>query len=185
VINSQVSALSAGTMLVSITIGGNDAGFSSVMETCVLSLTSTCVSAVAAAERVATTQLPAMLANTLQAIRQHAPNARIVLLGYPDLYDLSKSGTCIGLSTQDRIALNAGADTLDTVLSAAVTNAADPRIVYADVRSQFAGARDLRLGQLAALGGHPVDQLVLPSHRVRSDTGLPAGLQQEREVSPG
>ena len=185
VINSQVSALSAGTMLVSITIGGNDAGFSSVMETCVLSLTSTCVSAVAAAERVATTQLPAMLANTLQAIRQHAPNARIVLLGYPDLYDLSKSGTCIGLSTQDRIALNAGADTLDTVLSAAVTNAADPRIVYADVRSQFAGARDLRLGQLAALGGHPVDQLVLPSHRVRSDTGLPAGLQQERGVSPG
>ena len=172
-INSQVSALSAGTMRVSITIGGNDAGFSSVMETCVLSLTSTCVSAVAAAERVATTQLPAMLANTLQAIRQHAPNARIVLLGYPDLYDLSKSGTCIGLSTQDRIALNAGADTLDTVLSAAVTNAADPRIVYADVRSQFAGHEICDSGSWL----HSVDILSISSSYHPTASGQIQGYQ--------
>ena len=138
VINSQVSALSAGTTLVSITIGGNDAGFSSVMETCVLKSTNTCLSAVAAARAFAATQLPARLTSTLQAIRQRAPSARIVLLGYPDLYDLSKSGTCIGLSTQDRTALNSGADALDTALQAAVTRAADPGIVYADVRGQFA-----------------------------------------------
>jgi lysophospholipase L1-like esterase len=99
VIGSQVSALSAATTLVSITIGGNDAGFSSVMETCVLSSTSTCLSAVAAAKAFAATQLPARLTSTLQAIRQHAPNARIVLLGYPDLYNLSRSSTCIGLSS--------------------------------------------------------------------------------------
>jgi lysophospholipase L1-like esterase len=159
VINSQVSALSAGTTLVSITIGGNDAGFSSVMETCVLSFTSTCVNAVTAAEAFATTQLPAKLASTLQAIRQHAPNARIVLLGYPDLYDLSKSGSCIGLSTQDRIALNAGADTLDNVMSAAVTKAADPRIVYADVRSQFAGHEICDSGSWL----HSVDLLAISS----------------------
>jgi hypothetical protein len=61
-----------------------------------------------------------------------------VVLGYPDLYDLSKSGSCIGLSTQDRTALNSGADALDTALQAAVTRAADPGIVYADVRGQFA-----------------------------------------------
>src|SRR6202158_5098056 len=47
VLSSQVSALSASTTLVSITIGGNDAGFSSVMETCVLSSTSTCLNAIA------------------------------------------------------------------------------------------------------------------------------------------
>ena len=160
VISSQVSALSAGTTLVSITIGGNDAGFSSVMETCVLSSTSTCVSAVSAAEAFATTQLPGRLASTLQAIRQHAPNARIVLLGYPDLYDLSKSGFfCIGLSTQDRIALNAGADTLDSVMSAAVTKAADPRIVYADVRAQFAGHEICDSGSWL----HSVDLLAISS----------------------
>ena len=68
VISSQVSALSAGTTLVSITIGGNDAGFSSVMETCVLKSTTTCLSAVAAARAFATTQLPARLTSTLQEI---------------------------------------------------------------------------------------------------------------------
>ena len=50
VIGSQVSALSASTTLVSLTIGGNDAGFSSTMETCVLKSTSSCVSAVSTAE---------------------------------------------------------------------------------------------------------------------------------------
>ena len=48
VLSSQVSALSASTTLVSITIGGNDAGFSSVMETCVLESTGSCLSAVSA-----------------------------------------------------------------------------------------------------------------------------------------
>jgi lysophospholipase L1-like esterase len=138
VISGQVSALSAATTLVSVTIGGNDAGFSGVMETCVLHSTSTCLSAVAKAKDFVAKQLPARLASTLQAIRQHAPSARIILLGYPDLYDLSKSGTCIGLGTQDRTALNSGADALDSALLAAVSTAADPGIVYADVRSQFA-----------------------------------------------
>ena len=137
VIGSQVSALTTGTTLVSITIGGNDAGFSSVMETCVLRSTSSCLNAVATAEAFVTTQLPARLTSTLQAIRQHAPNARIVLLGYPDLYDLSKSSTCIGLSTSDRIALNAGADALDSALSAAAQGSQNT--VFADVRGQFAG----------------------------------------------
>jgi lysophospholipase L1-like esterase len=136
VINSQVSALSAGTTLVSITIGGNDAGFPSVMETCVLRSASSCLSAVGAAEAFAATQLPARLASTLQAIRQHAPNARIVLVGYPNLYDLSKSGTCIGLSTSDRTALNSGADALDSALSAAAQRSRNT--VFADVRPQFA-----------------------------------------------
>jgi lysophospholipase L1-like esterase len=134
VISSQVSALSGSTTLVSITIGGNDAGFSSVMETCVLSSTSTCLSAVASAEDFVIHKLPALLTATLQAIRAHAPNARIVLLGYPELYDLSRSGTCIGLSTRDRTALNDGADTLDNALQAAATGNA----IWADVRGQFA-----------------------------------------------
>jgi lysophospholipase L1-like esterase len=135
VINGQVSALSASTTLVSITIGGNDAGFSSVMETCVLRSTSTCLSAVATAKDFAIHTLPRLLANTLQAIHAHAPNARIVLLGYPELYDLSKSSTCIGLSTRDRTALNDGADALDNTLQAA---AAGNNAVWADVRGQFA-----------------------------------------------
>ena len=136
VISSQVSALSASTTLVSITIGGNDAGFSSVMETCVLRSTSTCVNAVSNAEAFVTSQLPARLHATLAAIRARAPAAKIVVLGYPDLYDLSKSGSCIGLSTKDRTALNGGADDLDSALASAAAANGD---VFADVRPQFAG----------------------------------------------
>ena len=136
VLSSQVSALSASTTLVSITIGGNDAGFSSVMETCALSLTSTCLNAVAAAEAFVADQLPARLDQTLQTIRADAPSATVIVLGYPDLYDLSNSGTCIGLSTKDRTALNQGADDLDGALQAAAQANND---TFADVRSQFAG----------------------------------------------
>jgi len=136
VLSSQVSALSASTTLVSITIGGNDAGFSSVMETCVLASTSTCLNAVAKAESFVAGQLPALLDETLTTIRADAPNATVVVLGYPDLYDLSKSGTCIGLSTKDRTALNQGAEDLDNALQAAAQANAD---TFADVRGQFAG----------------------------------------------
>ena len=136
VLSSQVSALSTSTTLVSITIGGNDAGFSSVMETCVLGSTSSCLTAVSNAEAFVGGTLPARLSTTLQTIRAHAPNAKIVLLGYPDLYDLSKSGTCIGLSTQDRTALNGAANALDSALSTAATANGD---TFADVRGRFAG----------------------------------------------
>ncbi len=136
VLSGQVSALSASTTLVSITIGGNDAGFSSVMETCVLSSTSTCLNAIAVAETFVADQLPARLDQTLQTIRADAPYATVIVLGYPDLYDLSKTGTCIGLSTNDRTALNQGADDLDGALQAAAQANHD---TFADVRGQFAG----------------------------------------------
>jgi lysophospholipase L1-like esterase len=135
VLSSQVSALSPSTTLVSITIGGNDAGFSSVIETCVLRSTGSCLNAVSAAHTFIADKLPARLNTTLQTIRAHAPAAKIVLLGYPDLYDLSKSRTCIGLSTRDRTALNRSANELDSALyTAAVTNGD----TFADVRGQFA-----------------------------------------------
>ena len=48
---------------------------------------------------------------------------------------MSESSTCIGLSTQDRTALNGGADDLDTALATAAAKNLD---TFADVRSQFA-----------------------------------------------
>jgi lysophospholipase L1-like esterase len=137
VLSSQVSALSASTTLVSITIGGNDAGFSSVMETCVLASTSSCLNAVAAAEAFITSQLPGRLNQTLQTIAADAPYARVVVLDYPELYDLSRSSFfCLGLSTSDRTALNRGADELDGAIQAAAQANGD---TFADVRGQFAG----------------------------------------------
>jgi lysophospholipase L1-like esterase len=134
VINSQLAALSSATTLVSITIGGNDVGFSSVMETCVLYPTSTCVAAITAAESKVSSQLPAELDSVLAAITARSPGARVVVLDYPHLYDLSKSATCIGLSTTDRTDLNQAADLLDGQIQAAAGRHGD---VFVDVRPVF------------------------------------------------
>lgn len=136
VISSQVPALSTATTLVSITVGGNDVGFSSVMETCVLHSTSTCVSAISTSESEIARALPSALDSVLGAISAHAPNARVVVLGYPHLYDLSRSSTCLGLSTTDRTDLNTAADALDGAIEAAALRHRD---FFADVRNQFAG----------------------------------------------
>lgn len=136
VLSSQVSALSHSTTLVSITIGGNDAGFSSVMETCVLESDSSCLSAISSAESFIANTLPGRLDTVLQTIRADAPSARVVVLDYPDLYDLSTSNICLGLSTAKRTALNQGANDLDSVIATAAKKYSD---VFADVRGQFAG----------------------------------------------
>jgi hypothetical protein len=135
VLSSQIWALSTVTTLVSITIGGNDVGFSSVMETCVLSSTSSCGGAIATAESEMASQLPGELDGVLDAITAAAPNARVVVLGYPHLYDLGSSAGCIGLSTTDRTDLNLAADLLDGQIRAAAFRHGD---VFGDVRPAFA-----------------------------------------------
>ncbi len=136
VISGQLSALSNSTTLVSITVGGNNVGFASVMETCVIWSTSTCVNAVDTAENEIAADLPGALDQVLADITHDAPNARVVVLDYPHLYDLSKSSSCIGLSTTDRTDLNQAADQLDDQIQAAAERYGD---VFADVRSAFAG----------------------------------------------
>jgi lysophospholipase L1-like esterase len=135
VIDSQLSSLSSATTLVSVTIGGNDVGFSSVMETCVLDSTSSCESAVSTAEQYANNTLPGLLDTMLSDIHADAPNAKVVVLDYPDFYDLSVT-ICIGLSSADHQALDNGANDLDGVVA---TAAADNGDTFADVRSQFSG----------------------------------------------
>ena len=136
VISTQLSALSAATTLVSITVGGNDVGFSSTMETCVLRSTSTCVAAIQADEAQVRSALPGELNSVLGDIAGAAPAARVIVLGYPDLYDLSKSSSCIGLSTTDRTDLNQAAGELDAAIQAAAAAHGD---AYVDVRPAFAG----------------------------------------------
>jgi lysophospholipase L1-like esterase len=132
--NNQLSALNSGTTLASITIGGNDAGFADVMQTCVLSSDSTCVSAVNSAENTMRTTLPGSLSSLYGAMRTKAPSARFVVLDYPHLYIITSF--CIGLSNTKRNALNAAADVLDGVISTAASNAG---FTFADVRNQFKG----------------------------------------------
>lgn len=129
----------AGAQLVTMTVGGNDIGFTTVVSNCtVFSSDATCTSAV----NTAVAKIPAMKANLitlLTQIRASAPVARIVLLGYPYLYSTGSCGAGQPGLTK-RTALRGGADALDSALAAAV---ADPSVTgskqFVDVRAAFAG----------------------------------------------
>ncbi|MER7703226.1 SGNH/GDSL hydrolase family protein [Kitasatospora sp. NPDC097605] len=133
VLNNQISALSSTTTLVSISIGGNDAGFASTMQTCVLDSESACLNAVATAKNYANNTLPGQLDTVYSAIRAKAPNARVVVLGYPHMYKVG--GSCIlGIGDTKRAAINSAADVLDEVVAKRAANAG---FAFGDVRSIF------------------------------------------------
>ncbi|MFD5881130.1 SGNH/GDSL hydrolase family protein [Streptomyces yangpuensis] len=135
VLSGQLGPLNSGTDLVSITIGGNDAGFSDVMTTCVLQSESTCVSRVNQAKAYVDSTLPAQLDQVYNAIDSRAPAARVVVLGYPRFYKLN--GTCTaGLTEDERAAINGAADHLNAAIA---KRAANHGFAFASVAGTFTG----------------------------------------------
>ncbi|MFE9683396.1 SGNH/GDSL hydrolase family protein [Streptomyces sp. NPDC006285] len=133
VLANQLGPLGSGTGLVSISVGGNDAGFADVMTTCVLQSESACVARVATARAYVDSTLPGQLDSVYSAITARAPAAQVVVLGYPRFYKLS--GTCVtGLSETERAAINGAADHLN---SAIAKRAADHGFAFGDVRPTF------------------------------------------------
>ncbi|MER5595633.1 SGNH/GDSL hydrolase family protein [Streptomyces sp. NPDC002265] len=132
VTNNQLGPLNSATGLVSLTIGGNDAGFADVMTTCVTGSDSTCVNRVAQAESYAQNTLPARLDATYNAIRAKAPNAKVVVLGYPHMYTLNVF--CVGLSDTKHRKIDEASDVIDSVIAA---RAAAHGFVFGDVRGTF------------------------------------------------
>ncbi|WP_308188936.1 SGNH/GDSL hydrolase family protein [Streptacidiphilus sp. ASG 303] len=133
VISGQLSSLSSATTLVSISIGGNDAGFADTMTTCVLSSDSACLSAVSASRTYINNTLPGKLDTVYADIRAKAPNAHVVVLGYPHMYKIG--GSCLfGIGDTKRSAINAAADDLASVTA---KRAADAGFTFVDVRGIF------------------------------------------------
>ncbi|WP_030234085.1 SGNH/GDSL hydrolase family protein [Streptomyces sp. NRRL S-350] len=133
ILNSQISALDSGTTLVSISVGGNDAGFASTMQTCVLGSDSDCINAIDTAKSYALNTLPGQLDNVYSAIKAKSPNAHVVVMGYPHIYKVG--GACLfGIGDTKRAAINGAADTLDGVLAKRAANAG---FSFGDVRGIF------------------------------------------------
>jgi lysophospholipase L1-like esterase len=169
--NSQLSALSSSTTLVSMTIGGNDVGFSNIMETCALEGTNSCVNAVQQAENFANTTLPGLLNTTYNGIRSHAPNAHVVILGYPVFYQLGT--TCIGLSATSHAKIDEGINLIDGVIQTAVGSHAN--FSFADVRNAFVGHQLCGSGEnwLHALNFLDIDESYHPTADGHSGGYLP------------
>ncbi|MFF8259079.1 SGNH/GDSL hydrolase family protein [Streptomyces virginiae] len=133
--SNQLSPLNSSTTLVSVTAGGNDVGFANVMQTCVLQSEATCLTAVNNAIGQINGTLPGSLSSLYGAIRSKAPQAHVVVLGYPRFYQLN--GNCIaGLSEGERAAINRGSDALNGMLAKQAANAG---FTYSSVVDEFTG----------------------------------------------
>lgn len=170
VISGQLGPVNTSTSLISISIGGNDAGFSDVMTTCVLYSQSTCLNRVAQARTFVDNSLPGLLDTAYNAIHAKGPNAHVVVVGYPHFYKVP--GDCwIGLSDTSRSAINAASDDLDGVIA---KRAADHGFSFADVRGNFTGhelcSGSVWLNSLTI----PVDESYHPTAAGQSGGYLPA-----------
>ncbi|MGW7068345.1 SGNH/GDSL hydrolase family protein [Streptomyces sp. NPDC054855] len=135
VVAGQLGPLNSGTGLVSLSVGGNDAGFADVMTTCVLQSESNCLARIAQARSYVETTLPGNLDRVYSAISAKAPAAQVVVLGYPRFYKLG-GGCLAGLSEKERSAINSAADFLN---STTAKRAADHGFTFGDVTSTFSG----------------------------------------------
>jgi lysophospholipase L1-like esterase len=137
VTNLQLSALSASTAYVTITVGGNDAGFSNVLTTCAEpSWASNCNGAIDKAQAYITNTLPGALSTLYSAIRSRAPSAKVVVVGYPRIFDGRDCNLLTWFSSTEMTRLNATADLLDSK-TAAVASAAG--FSFANPTSRFLG----------------------------------------------
>jgi lysophospholipase L1-like esterase len=135
VINNQVNSLTSDTSLVTITIGGNDIGFTNLILACT---TLGCSSQIASSQSKINNELPAKLNSTYAAIRARAPTARVVVLGYGRPF-ANPPRTCLGatgVSSSEETSLTALVDSLNTTIR---TRAAAYGFSYADINPYWAG----------------------------------------------
>ena len=113
---SQIQAVTVATSIVSVTIGGNDIGFSDLIVQCTLG---ECSAALDSTRASLASVLNSRLDTVYSAIRnQAAMGARVVVLGYPrEFTTLGCFGT-LGISSTERAKANQLADALDGVIAA-------------------------------------------------------------------
>jgi lysophospholipase L1-like esterase len=135
IINNQVNSVTSDTKLVTITIGGNDIGFTNLIIACT---TLGCASQIAASQNQINTQLPAKLDATYNAIRAKSATARVIVLGYGRPFAIPPI-TCLGatgVSSSEMTSLTTLVDSLNNTIR---TRALAHGFEYADVNPYWAG----------------------------------------------
>ncbi|MBD8871096.1 SGNH/GDSL hydrolase family protein [Nocardioides donggukensis] len=111
---TQVEALSPATGYVTVSVGGNDAGFADVLTECAQpGWMSDCNGAIDAARRFIDRTLPGRLAGLYADIDQRAPNARVVVVGYPRIFMGKDCNWATWFSRSEMTRLNETADLLN------------------------------------------------------------------------
>jgi lysophospholipase L1-like esterase len=122
VTSKQLGALSSATAYVTMSVGGNDAGFSSVITECAQpGWMSNCDGAINTAQSYINNTLPGSLSTLYATIRSKAPNAKVVIVGYPRIFNGEDCNAGTWFSPTEETRLNQTADLLNSKLSAAAS----------------------------------------------------------------
>ncbi len=133
----QLDALSTDTRYVSVSVGGNDAGFADVLTECAKpGWMSDCNTAIDGSQAVITGALPGRLADLYGQIRERSPQATVVVVGYPHVFNGEDCNAGTWFSPAEESRLNATADLLDGTIAAAAGAAG---FAVVDPTSSFLG----------------------------------------------
>ncbi|HEU5229133.1 MAG TPA: GDSL-type esterase/lipase family protein [Ktedonobacteraceae bacterium] len=138
----QLKSSPLSNALITFTIGGNDIGFASELENCIVSFSSCTSHKASLSQKI--TALEPRLVQVYQEIRQAAPGADIIVLGYPLLLAAANIADChnpiihTGLSGSEMTMIRDLATQLDQVIAQAAGQAG---VVAAttEVEQAFAG----------------------------------------------
>ncbi len=133
---NQLGSLNASTAYVTVSVGGNDAGFADVITKCAYPWPWTCTADIENANNYIRNTLPAALDNLYNQIRSRAPGARVVVVGYPRLFNGEECNALARISPGEQASLNQTADLLATTTSG---RAAAHGFGFVDVRTAFTG----------------------------------------------
>jgi lysophospholipase L1-like esterase len=116
---NQLGSVTGSANLVSVQVGGNDAGFSSVITECAKpSWLGNCDGAINNAQNIINNTLPGRLDGLYNSIRSRASAARVTVVGYPRLFNGTDCNAGTFFSGAEMTRLNATADLLNAKISA-------------------------------------------------------------------
>lgn len=122
VTNTQLTALTTATAYVTISVGGNDAGFASVLTTCAQpAWLSNCNGAIDKAQAYVNNTLPGALSTLYASIKAKAPNARVTVVGYPRIFNGVDCNLLTWFSSSEMTRLNAMADLVNSKTAASAS----------------------------------------------------------------
>ena len=137
VTNTQLSALTSTTNYVTLSVGGNDAGFADVLTECAQpAWMSNCNGAIDRAQSIVNNTLPGTLKTLYAAIRTRAPKAKVVIVGYPRIFNGTDCNAFTWFSPTEESRLNSMADLLNGKLATAASTAG---FTFANPTSKFIG----------------------------------------------
>ncbi|MET0853371.1 MAG: SGNH/GDSL hydrolase family protein [Microterricola sp.] len=130
-VGAQLVGVSASTKFVTLTVGAIDAGSNDVLAACAPDPASQLCAAAIAASTAKLQALGPQLAGLYSTIAATLPEAHVVVMNYPKLFNpgVAPLGDLVNTAT----------DALNAVIQGAVAATGNTRIIHVDVTQEFAG----------------------------------------------